>query len=818
GWSADNTANAFERNRNADQRLDTGNKLQPAGQSLSWQILVPNGVYDVVLVAADPADTNGLLSGTRYNINVENARAVIDGVPSSSQWSFHLTRHLQVAVDDGLLTISNGPNATNNSLSFVEIRQVAPIYWGAAIIDNANTHKCPVDYGSESNPGVLGYYEGHTGKKISLVHWGNGSSSSLTGQTNYLAKMWARGTIPVYGWAPSTDSLTNIIAGKQDTYLSNWFACAKAYGKPFFLNFAREMNGTWYTWSEGNAINAGCPPGSFTNMWRHVHDLARRVGCTNVTWIWVVDRDLNNSKHLQPIRRFYPGDDYVDWVGMDIYNAGQVAPYTGESFTSIYGPTYSNVVAIAPAKPLMVCETATEDLPATPKPAWIADALALMPSAFPNIRGFLWFNWNDADVSKNYPIEGGNNSQPYTTAPVDWASVGAFSNGIASPYYLPNLFANQANVGSSPIQPVCLLEAPINVNASPSNGCISVAWSAVPEATHYAVYRGTGSAPITWQATTGATSFTDTAVTNGTTYRYVIRARNLAGESLGSTNIASATPFSTNATVVARRVTSPILVDGDLPAPTWNLDTLLAKPTIGTPNNTARFGVLWDSNYLYVGIQVLDSVLVKDSVNVSDDDSVDIYIDGTHNQLTIYDSNDRFFQKGWNNAALRESGGRLGGVRHAWANIPGGYNLELAIPWTNFNVTPAPDMTIGFDIANNDDDDGGARNAQCVWAGNANNWLNTSAFGDLYLSGQPATPITNATPASLVAVAGGQLLDLSWPADHSGWQLQSQTNPPGAGLGTNWVSVPGSASTNRLLLPLAPTNGSSFFRLAWPAP
>jgi subtilisin family serine protease len=72
-------------------------------------------------------------------------------------------------------------------------------------------------------------------------------------------------------------------------------------------------------------------------------------------------------------------------------------------------------------------------------------------------------------------------------------------------------------------------------------------------------------------------------------------------------------------------------------------------------------------------------------------------------------------------------------------------------------------------------------------------------------------------PTNLTAtVIGGAALDLSWPASHTGWELQTQTNSLAAGLGTNWVTVAGSATTNRVLVPLAPGTPAVFFRLRWP--
>jgi hypothetical protein len=60
----------------------------------------------------------------------------------------------------------------------------------------------------------------------------------------------------------------------------------------------------------------------------------------------------------------------------------------------------------------------------------------------------------------------------------------------------------------------------------------------------------------------------------------------------------------------------------------------------------------------------------------------------------------------------------------------------------------------------------------------------------------------------------GNLLDISWPV--AGGRLQGQTNSPGAGIGTNWVTMPGSTTTNHVVVPIDPANGSVFYRLALP--
>ena len=69
---------------------------------------------------------------------------------------------------------------------------------------------------------------------------------------------------------------------------------------------------------------------------------------------------------------------------------------------------------------------------------------------------------------------------------------------------------------------------------------------------------------------------------------------------------------------------------------------------------------------------------------------------------------------------------------------------------------------------------------------------------------------------NVTAQISGPVVDVSWPADHTGWWLQAQTNPPTVGLGTNWVTVPGSLGTNHIVANIDPRLGSLFFRLLSP--
>ena len=75
---------------------------------------------------------------------------------------------------------------------------------------------------------------------------------------------------------------------------------------------------------------------------------------------------------------------------------------------------------------------------------------------------------------------------------------------------------------------------------------------------------------------------------------------------------------------------------------------------------------------------------------------------------------------------------------------------------------------------------------------------------------------TASTPPQIGYGTSGNQLQLAWPADHTGWLLEAQTNTISVGLSTNWVTVPGSSSVNSWSITIDSTLGSVFFRLVYP--
>jgi fibronectin type 3 domain-containing protein len=92
----------------------------------------------------------------------------------------------------------------------------------------------------------------------------------------------------------------------------------------------------------------------------------------------------------------------------------------------------------------------------------------------------------------------------------------------------------------------------------------------------------------------------------------------------------------------------------------------------------------------------------------------------------------------------------------------------------------------------------------------------TNIFGESTNSNPINVRPVSLTPPLLSYGLAGSQLQFSWPSTHVGWQLQTQTNSPGVGLGTIWVPIIGSTATDVFSISIDAGVGSVFYRLAYP--
>jgi hypothetical protein len=178
-----------------------------------------------------------------------------------------------------------------------------------------------------------------------------------------------------------------------------------------------------------------------------------------------------------------------------------------------------------------------------------------------------------------------------------------------------------------------------------------------------------------------------------------------------------------------------LIIDGILSEKVWGEMSPATKSFDLKTDNQIFFKVLWDSTYLYVGAKITDRSLFSDSESPWDDDAVEIYVDGNGNKASSYDQFDRQFVCSFDKPIF-ESRGKVTGVVRKIVKTNAGFDLEMAIPWSNIGIKPNLNQLIGFDISNTNDLDGNGRDCIIFWKGNPMNWADTRGFGNVVLEKQ----------------------------------------------------------------------------------
>lgn len=202
--------------------------------------------------------------------------------------------------------------------------------------------------------------------------------------------VYANGSIPLITWEPwitnPSGTLEAIASGSYESYVKEFLQAAKAWGKPLFLRFAHEMNGDWYPWS---GFHNGAAEGAarYKQAWRYIYNVKEELGADNVNLVWCPNNINQPDVSWNAVSNYYPGEEYVDWIGMDGYNWG----YGGwQSFDSIFTSVYSNLTSLS-SKPLMIGEFASAEQGGS-KADWITDAFTKIKTNYPRIKLFSWFN------------------------------------------------------------------------------------------------------------------------------------------------------------------------------------------------------------------------------------------------------------------------------------------------------------------------------------------------------------------------------------------------------------------------------------------
>ena len=184
-------------------------------------------------------------------------------------------------------------------------------------------------------------------------------------------------------------SLAAIARGDYDFYVTRWATEAARYGKPLYLRFAHEMNDPYrYPWGPQN----GNRPDDFIAAWKHVHLIFQKMNAANVLWVW--------SPHISMpwFEYYYPGDEWVDWIGTGVLNYGDVAPWSRWwTFHQILEKAYPALVKLR--KPIMITEFGSV-ASGGDAAQWYGQAFRDVHEKYGAIRSVIFFNQTrDATLS-----------------------------------------------------------------------------------------------------------------------------------------------------------------------------------------------------------------------------------------------------------------------------------------------------------------------------------------------------------------------------------------------------------------------------------
>ncbi len=194
--------------------------------------------------------------------------------------------------------------------------------------------------------------------------------------------------IPMINWHPGAGpgsgySLAAIAGGRFDDYLRASARRAARWGRPMLIDFAQEMNIPGYAWSAGENGNT---PGLYVRAWRHVVSIFRAERATNVRWVWAPNTECEGRC---PFTAFYPGNAWVDWIGLDGYNLAG-SPASWRQFQQIFSRSYATLTALTD-KPMMIAETSSSEVGGS-KSQWITNMRTSLLDALPRVRLLVWFD------------------------------------------------------------------------------------------------------------------------------------------------------------------------------------------------------------------------------------------------------------------------------------------------------------------------------------------------------------------------------------------------------------------------------------------
>ena len=260
-------------------------------------------------------------------------------------------------------------------------------------VDDSNTAKNP----------QLSNYTTATGKAPAFVEWYQSWAEPLYYSSQETSVKSANLT-PVISWTSDSTPLTSISNGSQDNTIDAAAALAKQWPGTLYIRFDYEMNIKSSAWDPTNLSET---PTDYVYAWRYIVNRFKTTdGVTNVKWIWSPNINCNGSC---PFDSYYPGNSYVDMVGLDGYNYASLDGVAWESFSSLFQNSYDDIVGLDPGIAVDIAEVGSAEASPTEmaqglnKASWVSAMALTIPTTMPKVIALTW--WQGLDHQSSLEIQ-----------------------------------------------------------------------------------------------------------------------------------------------------------------------------------------------------------------------------------------------------------------------------------------------------------------------------------------------------------------------------------------------------------------------------
>lgn len=279
---------------------------------------------------------------------------------------------------------------------------------------------------------VADLFENLVGKKLAMVLWYQGMREGRPFEEMHLMRephlsenFYGCRYLSI-GWEPQ--GLEPILSGALDDYLEQYFrdsmdlTITRGNTDPIWFRPMGEFNGSWVSWS--------LDPINFKRAWWRLYNIAEQVGATERhIFVWAPNHmSYPNQPWNQP-ENYYPGDQYVDWVGISLYPPSksvansEAQRYPVQNVAQIYD-------AYAHYKPFMVVEGAYDST--VDRVRFVEEWFNGIKEHRPKVKALVWENHNDRIIS------------------LDENALNRYRELVQDPYWLSTTWSGRENLLPNP--------------------------------------------------------------------------------------------------------------------------------------------------------------------------------------------------------------------------------------------------------------------------------------------------------------------------------------------------------------------------------